>query len=82
MLWCHSIYDEIFSYKRRKVKAIFKKADIEISNITTYEKNTEAIYISQEFKFRSLPKPINSPTITLYFEDMNNEGIIYFFKIV
>jgi serine/threonine protein kinase len=71
-----------FSYKGKEIKTVFEEADKEIPNISTsYEKNLDAIYSSKLFTFNNLTKPVNSPLITSYLdEEENNEGII--FKII
>ena len=67
---------EKFGYKRKEVKAAFKEADKEIPNISTsYKKDPDAIYTSRVFTFSNLTKPINSPIITSYLNEENNEGI-------
>ncbi|CAB4430521.1 unnamed protein product [Rhizophagus irregularis] len=65
--------DEKFGYKGKEVKAMFKKADKEIPNISTsYEKNPDAIYTSRLFTFNNLTKPVNSSIITDYLNDKEN----------
>ncbi|CAB5360988.1 unnamed protein product [Rhizophagus irregularis] len=65
--------DEKFGYKGKEVKAMFKEADKEISNISTlYEKNPDAIYTSRLFTFSNLTKPVNSSIITDYLNDEEN----------
>ncbi|UZO13290.1 uncharacterized protein OCT59_004793 [Rhizophagus irregularis] len=57
------------SYKE-EVKVIFEEADKEIPNISiSYEKNPDAIYTSRLFTFSNLSKPINSPIITSYLNE-------------
>src|SRR6266540_2089099 len=72
-------YREIkkYGYYGREIKKAFKKADKEIPNISIlYEKNPDAIYTSRAFKFRNLPKPVNSSLITSYIqeEEETNQG--------
>ncbi|RGB24290.1 kinase-like domain-containing protein [Rhizophagus diaphanus] len=73
----YSIYgrndeEEVFGYKGKEIKAAFEEADKEIPNISaSYEKNSDAVYISRAFAFSNLlPKPVNSSIITSY---VNNE---------
>ncbi|GBC21842.2 kinase-like domain-containing protein [Rhizophagus irregularis DAOM 181602=DAOM 197198] len=64
-----------FGYKGKKIKAIFNEADNEILNISTsYEKNPDAIYTSRVFTFSNLPKPVNSPIVTSYLNDDDEEN--------
>jgi serine/threonine protein kinase len=73
--WHNSTYGncqdiEKFGHKGKEIRAIFKEADKEISNISTsYEKHPGAIYISRAFPFNDLPKPINSSSINSYLQD-------------
>ena len=68
---------EKFGYKGKEIKTIFKEADKEIPNISTsYKKDPDAIYTSRAFTFSNLTKPINSPIITSYLNEENNEGNI------
>ena len=58
--WYHSICGEIFGYEGKEIKAIFREADKESQNISiSNKKNPKAIYVSREFKFKNLPKPVN-----------------------
>ncbi|GBC02099.1 hypothetical protein RclHR1_04450007 [Rhizophagus clarus] len=76
--WNNSINLELmevkkFGYKRKEIKAMFEEADKEIPNISTsYEKDPDAIYTSRVFTFSNLSKPINSPIITSYLNDEEN----------
>ncbi|GES87600.1 kinase-like domain-containing protein [Rhizophagus clarus] len=73
--WWYYMDNEEYGYKGEDVYVAFKEADKEIPNIlTSYEKNSDAIYISRAFTFNNLSKPINSPFITsLYLNEENNE---------
>ena len=69
---------EKFGYKGKEIKAIFEEADKVIPNISTsYEKDPDAIYTSRLFTFSNLTKPINSPIITSYLNEENNEGNVF-----
>ncbi|GES87604.1 kinase-like domain-containing protein [Rhizophagus clarus] len=63
--------NEKYGYKAKEVEAAFDEADKEIPNIlTSYEKNSDAIYTSRAFTFKNLSKPINSSFISaLYLND-------------
>ena len=81
--WRNSIYihqyeeEELFGYKGKQIKAVFKEADKEIPNISiSCEKDRDAIYTSRAFTFNNLSKPVNSPFITAYLED--NYGMCLF----
>ncbi|GBB84563.1 hypothetical protein RclHR1_11120007 [Rhizophagus clarus] len=69
--WRYNECNEKYGYKGEEVKAAFDEADKEILNIlTSYEKNSNAIYTSRAFTFKNLSKPINSSFITtLYLND-------------
>ncbi|CAB4495971.1 unnamed protein product [Rhizophagus irregularis] len=59
---------EVYGYKGKEIKAIFKEADKEIPNISiSYEEN-EALYISGLLNFASLPESKNSD----YYITMDN----------
>jgi len=76
----YSSEHEIFGYKGKEIKSIFEEADKEIPNISTsYKKDPDTIYTSRAFTFRNLTKPINSPIITSYLNEENNEGNIFKF---
>jgi serine/threonine protein kinase len=75
-VWSDILNGKILGYKEKKIKITFNEADREIPNILhRYKKNPNAIYFSREFTFNNLPKPVNSPIITSYLEDINYEGI-------
>ena len=85
LFWWNSSRDEEdyqekekYGYKGKEIKAIFEEADKEIPNISTsYKKDPDAIYTSRVFTFSNLlTKPINSPIITSYLDEENNEGIL------
>ena len=67
---------EKFGYKEKEIKAVFEEADKEIPNTSTsYKKDPDAVYTSRVFTFNNLPKPVNSPIITSYLsEEENNKG--------
>ena len=70
--------DEQFGYKGREIRTAFEEADKEIPNISTsYKKDPDAVYTSRVFTFNNLTKPINSPIITSYLNEENNEGNIF-----
>ncbi|CAB5375775.1 unnamed protein product [Rhizophagus irregularis] len=66
------INNDRFGYKGKEIKAAFEEADKEIpNNLTSYKKNSDAVYTSRGFTFSNLlPKPVNSSIITSY---VNNE---------
>ncbi|CAB4492756.1 unnamed protein product [Rhizophagus irregularis] len=66
------INNDRFGYKGKEIKAAFEETDKEIPNIlTSYKKNSDAVYTSRGFTFSNLlPKPVNSSIITSY---VNNE---------
>ncbi|CAB5386605.1 unnamed protein product [Rhizophagus irregularis] len=65
--------EEKFGYKGKEIVAMFEEADKEIPNISTsHKKNSDAIYTSRLFTFDNLTKPVNSPIITSYLDDDEN----------
>src|ERR1700722_15715477 len=89
VFWFNSIYyeneisyqeKEKFGYKGKEIVAIFKKANKEITNISTsYDKDPDAIYTSRIFTFSNLTRPVNSSIIasTYLNDEENNEGTVY-----
>ena len=71
---------EKFGYKEKEIVAIFEEADKEIPNISvSYKKDPDAVYTSRIFTFGNLSKPINSPIITSYYlnDEENNKGMTF-----
>ena len=70
---------EKFGYKGKEIMAMFEYANKEIPNISIlYKKDPDAVYTSRIFTFGNLSKPINSPIITSYLDDEdNNKGILH-----